>query len=264
VGRGVIEMLQITCDQLTTEKEEEKEHADILEQGLTTTYNHIPNNVQATERSAEEKINLIAQTIDQYRQEIEELKERLNPMTPPEVREKRKQEVALQMVEMEKQASAVEELFDRATQLWTMLEEDEQVQQWDQEEERVSATIQDLKQRQENNEHHRAPEGYSRYEEVAVRFESSADAEARETRRSGTPPRESTQMMHSWRRKIKTWHKHKQRAQVLMQEEITMQTLEVLTGKVVQIRERGKELEGQVPQPGRGCSGSTHYLGGSG
>jgi predicted nucleic acid-binding Zn-ribbon protein len=73
--------------------------ADRLEQGLTTTYNRIPNNAQATERSAEEKINLIAQTIDQYRQEIEELKERLNPTTPPEVREQRKEEVALQMVE---------------------------------------------------------------------------------------------------------------------------------------------------------------------
>jgi hypothetical protein len=33
VGRGVAEMLQITCDQLTSEKEEEKEHADKLEQG---------------------------------------------------------------------------------------------------------------------------------------------------------------------------------------------------------------------------------------
>jgi predicted nucleic acid-binding Zn-ribbon protein len=43
------------------------------------------NNVQATESSIEEKINLIVQTIDQYRQEIEELKEKLNPMTLPEV-----------------------------------------------------------------------------------------------------------------------------------------------------------------------------------
>jgi hypothetical protein len=39
-------------------------------------------------------------------------------------------------------------LFDRATQLWTKLEEDQQVQHWDQEEEKISATIQDLKQRQ--------------------------------------------------------------------------------------------------------------------
>lgn len=39
-------------------------------------------------------------------------------------------------------------MFDKAAQLWTALEEDEQVQQWDQEEERISAAIQDLKQRQ--------------------------------------------------------------------------------------------------------------------
>jgi hypothetical protein len=60
VGRGVAEMLQITCDQLTAENEEDKEHTDRLEHGLTTTYNRIPNNAQVAERSAEEKINLIA------------------------------------------------------------------------------------------------------------------------------------------------------------------------------------------------------------
>jgi hypothetical protein len=54
------------------------------------TYNHIPNNVQGIERSEKEKVNLIAQTIDQYIKEIEELKERINPTTPPKVREKRK------------------------------------------------------------------------------------------------------------------------------------------------------------------------------
>jgi predicted nucleic acid-binding Zn-ribbon protein len=70
-----------------SEKEEEKECADKLEQGLTMVYDRIPDNVQAPERSAEEKINMISQTIDRYKQEIEELKERLNPTTPPEVRE---------------------------------------------------------------------------------------------------------------------------------------------------------------------------------
>jgi hypothetical protein len=49
----------------------------------------------------------------------------------------------------------------------------------------------------ENNEHHRAPEGYSRYEEVAVRVESSTDAEARKTSRSGTPSRESNTDDHT-------------------------------------------------------------------
>jgi FtsZ-binding cell division protein ZapB len=37
-----------------------------------------------------EKIDLIVHKIDQYRPEIEELKEKINPMTPPEVKEQRK------------------------------------------------------------------------------------------------------------------------------------------------------------------------------
>jgi hypothetical protein len=49
-------------------------------------------------------------------------------MTPPEVREKRKEEDVLQMVEMKKQVSVVEEFFDIVVQLWKMLEEDKQVQ----------------------------------------------------------------------------------------------------------------------------------------
>jgi hypothetical protein len=49
----------------------------------------------------------------------------------------------------------------------------------------------------ENNEHHRALEGHSRHEEVADRFESSADAEARETSRIGTPPRTSSTDDHA-------------------------------------------------------------------
>jgi cell fate (sporulation/competence/biofilm development) regulator YlbF (YheA/YmcA/DUF963 family) len=39
------------------------------------------------------------------------------------------------------------DLFDKATQLWTRLEEDPQVQQWDKEEERINALIQELKKK---------------------------------------------------------------------------------------------------------------------
>jgi len=52
VGRGVIEMLQISCDQLASKKEEEKEHVDKLEQGLTVVYDRIPDSAQEPERSA--------------------------------------------------------------------------------------------------------------------------------------------------------------------------------------------------------------------
>jgi FtsZ-binding cell division protein ZapB len=51
--------------------------------------------VQATERSAEKKIKIISQTIEGYRKEIEELKQKNNHMTPPEVREKREQQFSL-------------------------------------------------------------------------------------------------------------------------------------------------------------------------
>jgi hypothetical protein len=36
-------------------------------------------------------------------------------------------------------------LFDKASQLWMKLEEDQQVQQWDKEEEKISMAIQDIK-----------------------------------------------------------------------------------------------------------------------
>jgi hypothetical protein len=73
VGRGVVKFLQITCNNLTSEKEE-KEHTDKLDQGITMVYDRIPNNMQAPNRSAEEKIKVISQTIEGYRQEIEEIK----------------------------------------------------------------------------------------------------------------------------------------------------------------------------------------------
>jgi hypothetical protein len=64
------------------------------------------------------------------------------------VREQKKQKDTFKLGDMEKQVGAITKWFDRPTKLWKTLEEDEQVQQWDKEEERVSASIQDLKQRQ--------------------------------------------------------------------------------------------------------------------
>jgi hypothetical protein len=52
----------------------------------------------------------------------------------------------MQLQEIEQQVSIAAELFDKATQLWTRLEEDPQVQRWDKEEERINAEIQEIKQ----------------------------------------------------------------------------------------------------------------------
>jgi hypothetical protein len=52
VGRGVTKILQITYDQLTSKKEEEKECVYKIDHGLTMVYDHIPDNAQTLERSA--------------------------------------------------------------------------------------------------------------------------------------------------------------------------------------------------------------------
>jgi hypothetical protein len=48
---------------------------------------------------------------------------------------------------MQKEAEKVTQLFDKTAQLWTMLEEDDRVQQLDQQEEVINTAIQELKQR---------------------------------------------------------------------------------------------------------------------
>jgi hypothetical protein len=49
---------------------------------------------------------------------------------------------------MEKVAREVAELFNRTTQICIVLEEDEKVQEWDQQEEKINISIQDLKKGQ--------------------------------------------------------------------------------------------------------------------
>jgi hypothetical protein len=85
--------LELVVEQVKFETKEEKEHVDKIEQGVTTVYNHLLDNVQAESPMTEEKLNQISQTIDQYRKQIEELKEKLTLMTPPEVREQGKQKL---------------------------------------------------------------------------------------------------------------------------------------------------------------------------
>jgi hypothetical protein len=46
---------------------------------------------------------------------------------------------------MEKHIITTADFLDKATQLWTRLEEDPQVQRWDKEEERINVVIQELK-----------------------------------------------------------------------------------------------------------------------
>jgi chromosome segregation ATPase len=140
--------LEIVYEKAKSETEEEREHIKGLEQKVAGTYEKIPQAAQSEEITAAENIDRIAQAIDQYQKEIENLREQLIPTTPPAVKEQRKQEATTQLQEIEQQVSTTTDLFDKATQLWTRLEEDQQVHKWDMEEERINAVIQELKQKQ--------------------------------------------------------------------------------------------------------------------
>jgi hypothetical protein len=81
--------------------------------------------MQTTELTTTQKIDHIVQTIDKYMYEVENLQEQIIPTTPPKVKEQRKHEAIGQMEEMERQVCTVTDLFDKATQLWIKLEEDQ-------------------------------------------------------------------------------------------------------------------------------------------
>jgi hypothetical protein len=62
--------LELVVEQVKLETRGEKEHADKIEQGVTTFYSHLPYSVQDESSSTEEKLNNISQTIDHYRKRL--------------------------------------------------------------------------------------------------------------------------------------------------------------------------------------------------
>jgi hypothetical protein len=60
-------------------------------------FEKLPSTVQGNELPIEGNIDQIAQTIDQYQKEIENIHDHLTPTTSPIVKEKRKQEETMQL-----------------------------------------------------------------------------------------------------------------------------------------------------------------------
>jgi exonuclease VII large subunit len=145
VTRDGKDALEIVVEQVQLETQEEKQRTDKLEQKLKEVFTKIPDSAQEAVSSVEEHIQIITQTLEDYKKEIEELKEKLTPTTPPEVTAEREQQEALQIEMMEREAKKVTKLFDRTAQLWTMLEEDDKVQQLDQQEDKINTAMQELK-----------------------------------------------------------------------------------------------------------------------
>ena len=83
-------MLEIVCAHEKYETQEEKEWKNELEHRLEEIFGKLPTTMQGNELPAAEKIDQIAQAIDQYQKEIETLRRKIRPTTPPTVKEQQK------------------------------------------------------------------------------------------------------------------------------------------------------------------------------
>jgi hypothetical protein len=236
-----IETLELVLEQAKLETKDEKDH-EWAGTKVVIAYEKIPKNAQTTELTVTEKIDQIVQTIDQYQQEIEHLWEKLTPTTPPEVKEKRKQEETTQIKEIERQVHAATDLFEKEAQLWMKLEEDQQVQQWDQEGERISATIQDLKQRQKTMsimEHIKGAQDMKKLQAELI----VAQTQKKERQAQMEPLQERATEVIAQAEEAKTYMAQTQaECARMVSDEIAVQVLDALKEKTVQAQTQATEL----------------------
>jgi hypothetical protein len=82
-------------------------------------------------RNVKEKIQIIEQTLKNYKKEVKELNEKLAPTSSSKVLAEREQQEALQVEVLQKEVGRVIQLFENTTQLCTTLEENDRIQQLD-------------------------------------------------------------------------------------------------------------------------------------
>jgi hypothetical protein len=129
--------------------------------------------------------------MDGYKQEIVELVGKLTPTTPPEVRSERKQQETKQTDSIALEVKEVAELYERTTQIWTSLEEDEGIQQLDQREEKMNVAVQDLKQRQKTMSISDRIKSMQEMKNMQARFEDNPRGKTDKTGSVGAPAGES-------------------------------------------------------------------------
>jgi hypothetical protein len=108
-------------------------------------FGKVPSTAQGNELPVAENIDQITQAISRYQKEIKDLREQLTLTTPSLVKEQMRHVATTQIQKIEKQVSTTTDFLDKEAQLWIRLEEDPQVQCWDKEEERINATIHEIK-----------------------------------------------------------------------------------------------------------------------
>ena len=105
------------------------------------------------------KIGKIMQVMENYKIHITDLMAQLSLRTSQEVSSQREKEVPRHMESMVQSIKDIVELYDKSTQLWTSLQEDENLQALEHKEERINTTVYEMKQKQKamkihKNENH--------------------------------------------------------------------------------------------------------------
>jgi hypothetical protein len=79
--------------------------------------------------------------MEKYQHEITDLMETLTPTTPTKVKYQREKEANVHIDGIAHEAKVVEELYYKSAQMWTIVEEDEKIQQLNQNQEKIIAYI---------------------------------------------------------------------------------------------------------------------------
>jgi hypothetical protein len=74
ITRNGKEALELVVEKLNLETQEEKHCTDNLEKKFKELFTRIPDNAQASMSNVEEHIQIIAQTLEDYKNNIEDLK----------------------------------------------------------------------------------------------------------------------------------------------------------------------------------------------
>jgi predicted nucleic acid-binding Zn-ribbon protein len=123
------------------------------------------------------------------------------------------------------------------------LEEDQQVQQWDKEEERISATIQDLKQRQKTMSIMERVKGAQDMKKLQAEL-TTAQMQKKERQAQMEPLQERVAEVIAQAEEAKTYMAQTQaECAGLISDEIAVQTVDTLKEKTVQAQTQAMELK---------------------
>jgi hypothetical protein len=122
-----------------------QQKVDEMEKQINVAFQAIPDNAKLARASLEEEIKKIAQDMEQYKEKIKELEKRAVPTTPLEVRVQIDQDATTFAENITQSIHRVTELLEKSTQLWTRLLEDGSLQELHGDEDKLHATMAEIK-----------------------------------------------------------------------------------------------------------------------